>query len=205
MSCVHAEVTKQRAYQQAPVAAGKLSESSSSQHGTTTVAAEVVDDSDFDYDQLLLQQMHQADGSASPVSGYSQLGKVALGKPGGVNTGRLDDISPNRIHPNRLFYPGQMYEPDELNVFKQDSLVSRQEWSVPRSAVTNAGALRDGSFKNQKFLSQFLSETGKIIPRRRVRLQQKVHRHLGRQIRLARSMALLNPTAKLPQFNRGRN
>ena len=33
------------------------------------------------------------------------------------------------------------------------------------------------------FIGRFMTPTGQLVPRRRTRLQQKVHRHLCRQVR----------------------
>jgi hypothetical protein len=41
-----------------------------------------------------------------------------------------------------------------------------------------------------------LAESGRFVPRRRTRLPAKVHRHLARQVKVARIMGLLNPTSK---------
>jgi ribosomal protein S18 len=45
-------------------------------------------------------------------------------------------------------------------------------------------------FRNAQFLTNFVSEAGKLVPRRRTRLQQKLHRHLCRQVRPALRAAL---------------
>ena len=48
-------------------------------------------------------------------------------------------------------------------------------------------------FRDARTLQSLLSETGKLPPRRRTRLAQKHHRHLMRQVKLARQLALLHP------------
>ena len=48
-------------------------------------------------------------------------------------------------------------------------------------------------FRDARTLQGLLSETGKLPPRRRTRLSQKHHRHLMRQVKLARQLALLHP------------
>lgn len=43
-------------------------------------------------------------------------------------------------------------------------------------------------FRNQAFLNRFISELGKLPPKRTTRLQQKTHRHLCRQIKVLLSL-----------------
>jgi len=62
--------------------------------------------------------------------------------------------------------------------------------------ISNASEKRPRTmvdFRDAKILQGLLSETGKLPPRRRTRLSQKHHRHLMRQVKLARQMALLHP------------
>ena len=37
-------------------------------------------------------------------------------------------------------------------------------------------------FRNVPFIGRYMTPTGQLVPRRRTRLQQKVHRHLCRQV-----------------------
>ncbi len=52
-------------------------------------------------------------------------------------------------------------------------------------------------FKNVDILRRFLSETGKILPRRRTGLNAQEHRKLARTIKRARMLGLLPFTEKL--------
>lgn len=52
-------------------------------------------------------------------------------------------------------------------------------------------------FKNVEILRRFLSETGKILPRRRTGLNAQEQRKLARTIKRARMMGLLPFTEKL--------
>jgi len=47
------------------------------------------------------------------------------------------------------------------------------------------------SFKHPEFLSKFVSETGKIYPRRITGVSAKLHRKITREIKRARSMNLM--------------
>lgn len=58
-------------------------------------------------------------------------------------------------------------------------------------AFTNKQVLGAADFKNLQFLNAFVSNGGQILPRSKTKLQAKVHRHLARQIKTARIMALL--------------
>lgn len=59
------------------------------------------------------------------------------------------------------------------------------------------GAFDLNDFKNLDILRRFLSETGKILPRRRTGLNAKDQRKLARTIKRARMMGLLPFTEKL--------
>jgi small subunit ribosomal protein S18 len=59
------------------------------------------------------------------------------------------------------------------------------------------GAFDLTDFKNVDILRRFLSETGKILPRRRTGLSAREQRKLARTIKRARIMGLLPFTEKL--------
>ncbi|MCS7068221.1 MAG: 30S ribosomal protein S18 [Meiothermus sp.] len=59
------------------------------------------------------------------------------------------------------------------------------------------GAFDLNDFKNVDILKRFLSETGKILPRRRTGLNAQDQRKLARTIKRARMMGLLPFTEKL--------
>eukprot|EP00887_Chlorella_sp_A99_P008040 scaffold12.g8040.t1 len=115
-----------------------------------------------------------------------------------------DSVSPARVHPHRLFYPGQNYSPQDLDPYKgrlrppttSEQRARNRRPVVPRTVMERA------DFRNPKFLSQFVSEGGKLHPRRRTQLRQKLHRHLARQVKIARIMGLMAPDAKVPQHVR---
>ena len=52
-------------------------------------------------------------------------------------------------------------------------------------------------FRNPLFLNNFISDAGKLQPRRRTRLPAKMHRDLARQVKLSRALALMCPTEKI--------
>ena len=50
--------------------------------------------------------------------------------------------------------------------------------------ASNATVRAQADFRNQAFLNTFISELGKLPPKRTTRLQNKTHRHLCRQIKV---------------------
>ena len=56
--------------------------------------------------------------------------------------------------------------------------------------ASNATVRAQADFRNQTFLNTFISELGKLPPKRTTRLQQKTHRHLCRQIKVHRPRSL---------------
>ena len=54
--------------------------------------------------------------------------------------------------------------------------------------------MKAADFRNLEFLNDFVTDGGQIVSRRTTKLQAKVHRHLARQIKTARIMALLPPS-----------
>ncbi|RIH88617.1 30S ribosomal protein S18 [Meiothermus luteus] len=77
----------------------------------------------------------------------------------------------------------------------------RQEKNVRRGrkpkVAAAVGPFDLTDFKNVEILKRFLSETGKILPRRRTGLSAKEQRKLARTIKRARVMGLLPFTEKL--------
>ncbi|GAB4823408.1 hypothetical protein N2152v2_010454 [Parachlorella kessleri] len=122
--------------------------------------------------------------------------------PGGAN--KAEEVSPDRIHPYRLFFPGQLYAPQDLDPYSAKSVdfdaLTPASKRGPSHFISRAEVEAHADFRNAQFLTSFVSEAGKLVPRRRTRLQQKLHRHLCRQIKVARSMAILPIDSRLPQF-----
>lgn len=67
---------------------------------------------------------------------------------------------------------------------------------VPPRQYGNKEVLRSADFRNLQFLDRFVSDGGQIVSRQKTKLQSKVHRHLARQIKTARVMALLPHAGK---------
>ncbi|MFC6592024.1 30S ribosomal protein S18 [Deinococcus lacus] len=67
----------------------------------------------------------------------------------------------------------------------------------PKVDRFSTGELEITDYKDVKMLRQFISDTGKILPRRRTGLSAKHQRRIAQTIKLARQMALLPYTEKL--------
>ena len=117
---------------------------------------------------------------------------------------------PPRLHPLRLFYPGQTYKPEELDGEAPDALAyvhlpsQKTRQLYKRGKVANAELYATADFRNGRLLNSFVSEAGKLLPRRTNKVDAKVQRKIVRAVKTARMMAILPYTDRLPAFTRGR-
>lgn len=134
-----------------------------------------------------------------PRHGYMNLGRVAVDvaneattNPAVDGAGRPVAMAPSRLHPTRDFFPGQFYRPADLNPFAEPETDRFQSTNKRAQKVlpTTAEVQLHSSFRNTAFLSNFLTNTGRIIPRKQSGLQAKLHRKVSRHIKLAKAMAL---------------
>lgn len=109
---------------------------------------------------------------------------------------RAQEISPKRIHPHRLFYPGAKYSPEELNPYKAKEVLMRSDLTVQRGNIPKDVVQDQADFRNTDFLKYFLKDSGKLVPRWKTKLPAKLHRELMREIKLSRSLALMSPLDK---------
>ena len=81
--------------------------------------------------------------------------------------------------------------PDALSVcrnsgflppLRRNRIMPRRRHDIPADKV---------DFKNPEILSQFTTQTGKILPRRVTGVSAKLHRKITREIKRARHLALL--------------
>jgi ribosomal protein S18 len=110
---------------------------------------------------------------------------------------RAEEVSPDRLLPHRLFYPGATYSPDELDPYKAKPVGMLSDLTVRRGTISRSLVATQADFRNPAFLNNFISDAGKLNPKRRTRLPAKMHRELARQVKLARSLALMNPVGKV--------
>lgn len=134
--------------------------------------------------------MHE-DSSYELVGRAEDAPKVVAGA-----SARAAEISPQRIHPHRLFYPGAKYSPEELNPYKAKAVLMRSDLTVQRGSIPKDVVSDQADFRNTNFLTYFLKDSGKLVPRRRTALPAKLHRELMREIKLSRSLALMDPMSK---------
>ena len=117
---------------------------------------------------------------------------------------------PPRLHPLRLFYPGQTYKPEELDGEAPDALAyvhlpsQKTRQLYKRGKAANKELFETADFRNGRLLNGFLSEAGKLLPRRTNKVDAKVQRKIVRAVKTARMMAILPYTDRLPAFTRGR-
>ena len=88
---------------------------------------------------------------------------------------------PPRLHPLRLFYPGQTYKPEELDGDAADAasfvhLPSQKTRQLhKRGEAANAELYDTADFRNGRLLNQFVSEAGKLLPRRTNKVRQALY------------------------------
>lgn len=131
------------------------------------------------------------------VTSYAQLAMAADAPRFARGSANVADVSPQRVHPTRLFFPQQSYAPAELDPYKgSDEAVAAMEAASVATMLGAQEVSKLADYKNVPMLATFLSEAGKLPLRERTHLRAKLHRHLSRQIKLARCMGLLSPTAR---------
>eukprot|EP01025_Chloroclados_australasicus_P017176 TRINITY_DN18744_c0_g1_i1.p1 TRINITY_DN18744_c0_g1~~TRINITY_DN18744_c0_g1_i1.p1 ORF type:complete len:324 (+),score=46.31 TRINITY_DN18744_c0_g1_i1:134-1105(+) len=133
---------------------------------------------------------------AHPEKGYRELGQFG-------QEGEDADFNMSRLHPKKIFQPGDTYTPEDLNPFEsaRDLRKERQDEQKflkkpPKPKFTEEDVKKHSSFTNVPFLVNFMSETGKIVPMRVSKLKKKYHRQVERNIKTARQMALMPPEGK---------
>lgn len=120
-------------------------------------------------------------------------------------------IKLERISQSRIYYPGQSYETDDLaprerfETEKAYSVTQRTRRAPVRGKAIDKQLLETLDFRNARLLSQFVSETGKILPKRKTGLSAKVHRKMAKQVKVSRVMGIMPFTERLPQLGRRRN
>lgn len=113
-----------------------------------------------------------------------------------------------RVSETRVYYPGQTYDPSELEGSFASAAPSASQKTrrvLKKGKDLDALVARSIDWKDAKMLStRFVSETGKIVPRRQTGLGAKTHRLVVKNIKIARILGVLPFTDRLPQFARRR-
>ncbi|KAG0558062.1 hypothetical protein M758_10G002000 [Ceratodon purpureus] len=79
-----------------------------------------------------------------------------------------DEQRPYQFRPDRLFFPGQTYDPEDLDLSKKPDELERPPPRY-RRRYDNNEVLQRADFRNPRYLSNFIAETSRILPKRRVR------------------------------------
>lgn len=172
--------------------------------------------SDPDSDEQLVEEEPMPDVFVPRQEGFSELGRTVVIRKQDIVIVRPQEAesidrekttdAPPRLSPRRVFYPGQTYKPTELSPYSTDPLPIAQ-FKKKKPLAKGLEALRTDwvGYKNTRYLTQFVSETGKLVPRRVTKLKAKIQRRISSEIKTARCMALLPYDSKLPQFTRRKN
>eukprot|EP00850_Spirogloea_muscicola_P001870 SM000007S20830 [mRNA] locus=s7:396214:397431:- [translate_table: standard] len=123
----------------------------------------------------------------------------------------LDDSAakPFQYRPERLFFPGQSYDLEDLDLTKlpaaKPMVVKKQ-----RAVHTTRTVLDQADFRNVRFLANYLTDTGNLVPRRQTRVSAKAQRKMVREVKTARALGLLpftsvgRPPFRAHRFRQGR-
>jgi len=124
---------------------------------------------------------------------------------GGRGGGMID--TDMRIHPEKKFIPRDTYVPADLNPYQQVFMTidDEKDESVRRSPATKwrehaALVLKNArriDFRQYEDLDKFLTASGQLPRREWTGLRTKVQKHVCRQVKIARQMALLPTTQTL--------
>jgi|TARA_B100001142_G_scaffold323563_1_gene373859 small subunit ribosomal protein S18 len=157
--------------------------------------------------ELLTSQFRHADAGGAVGSGVGSAAADAAeddaAEGGGPSREKAEPkVRIERILKHRMFFPGQRYETDDLAprdasdgpMFTEGLLAKRGTFVKPpnlkdeRSTKILTECL---DFRDVKVLSNFVTDTGRIIPRRKTGVRQKVQRKMNRAIKTARQMAIM--------------
>jgi ribosomal protein S18 len=101
-----------------------------------------------------------------------------------------DEQRPYQFRPDRIFFPGQTYDPEDLDLSKKPDELERPPPRYRRK-FDNKEVLQRADFRNPRYLSNFIAETSRILPKRRSGLTAKAQRKVIREIKTARTFGLM--------------
>ena len=132
---------------------------------------------------------------------HRRSGNVSITRTGGANA----DLKLARVSQSRIYYPGQSYETDDLAPRGRFDTEPHSPTQTTRRAPMKGKdidkhLLDSLDFRNASLLTQFISETGKILPRRKTGLSAKVHRKMVKQVKTSRMMGVIPFTERLSQL-----
>lgn len=79
----------------------------------------------------------------------------------------------------------------------------RPFYQRPTTTYANEDAIAKADFKNLQFLNGFVTNVGRIMSRKETKLKARVHRHVVKQVKIARQMALLPYQDRREEFKKG--
>lgn len=95
-----------------------------------------------------------------------------------------------------VYYPGMEYEPEELDITRP--LPRRKREPRPKEVISVQEVIDKADFRNVRYLTKFIGETGNIIARREFNMRNKSHGRITKAIKTARFFGLM------PYTNMGR-
>ena len=139
----------------------------------------------------------------SYVVDRSRLEIAGKGNKGAATKGGADEWE--RVPTSRLYYPGQSYEADAIapQIGLDKRSMERQSGSAPlRGSRAHLRLSNVLDYRNARLLNLFVSDAGKILPRRRSRLSAKVHRKAVKHIKTSRVMGISAMTERLQELTK---
>ncbi|KAL2612295.1 hypothetical protein R1flu_023987 [Riccia fluitans] len=101
-----------------------------------------------------------------------------------------DEERPYRLRPDRLFFPGQTYDPEDLDISKPAAELEKPT-NRSRKNFSSKEVCQIADFRNPRYLSNFIRESSRILPRRHHQVSAKAQRKIAREIKTARILGLM--------------
>lgn len=147
-----------------------------------------------------------------PEDGYAELGSASDAVPFEPGAA-VEAAGPHRLHPGRLFYPGQFYQPAELDPYgltkggaaapatraSRRSATLAELLRADEAAPAASAAAAAPDFRNTQFFVPYISHTGHLQGKAKTKLSAKLQRRVARAAKTARQMGLL-PIDSKPGF-----
>lgn len=100
-----------------------------------------------------------------------------------------DEENPYRMRSDRLFFPGQTYDPEDLDLSKEAAL--EKPTVRTRKRYPSKEVFQVADFRNPRYLSKFIRESSRILPRRHFQISAKAQRKVAKEIKTARILGLM--------------
>ena len=110
-----------------------------------------------------------------------------------------------RMSTSRLYYPGQSYESDDIapSVGLDKRSLTRQSRRAPLHGSRIDKLLSNAlDFRNARLLNRFVSDSGKLLTRRRSRLCAKIHRKAVKHTKTSRVMGIIPVMGRLQELTK---